>query len=127
VLVGSLRNARATAVRAQSYGPNVAVIAAAERWPDDSLRFALEDLIGAGAILSWFAMTDASPEARIARAAYEAVRGDLRDAIADCTSGRELIDWGYREDVELAVDCDASALAAVLCGDELRGAMSCAP
>jgi 2-phosphosulfolactate phosphatase len=72
-------------------------------------------------------MTDASPEARTAHAAYEAVRGDLRDAIADCTSGRELIDWGYREDVELAVECDVSPLAAVLCGDELTGVMSCAP
>jgi 2-phosphosulfolactate phosphatase len=115
-------------VIAQSYGPNIAVFAAAERWPDDSLRFALEDLLGAGAIISWLASTDTSPEARIAQAAYEAIGGDLRNAIADCTSGQELIARGYREDVDLAVECDASPLAAVLFDDELRGVTSiCAP
>jgi 2-phosphosulfolactate phosphatase len=123
VLVGSLRNAKATALIAQSYGPNVAVFAAGERWPDDSLRFALEDLLGAGAIISWLATSDTSPEARVAQAAYEAIGGDLRNAIADSTSGQELIARGYREDVDLSVACDASPLAAVLCGDELRGVM----
>ncbi|WP_427168214.1 hypothetical protein ACQF4J_42955 [Streptomyces sp. C1-1] len=51
----------------------LAVIAAGERWPDGSLRPALEDLLGAGAIIDELVSHGAgplSPEAAAARACF---------------------------------------------------------
>ncbi|MEU6826727.1 2-phosphosulfolactate phosphatase [Streptomyces atriruber] len=57
VIAGALRNATAVSqwlVR-EGYGTTerpIAVIASGERWPDGSLRPAMEDLLGAGAIIA---------------------------------------------------------------------------
>jgi 2-phosphosulfolactate phosphatase len=104
---GCLRNARAVARAALGCGPRVAVIAAGERWPDGSLRPALEDWIGAGAILHHL-KGSLSPEAGAALAAYRMVEPDLSAAIAATGSGTELISAGYSRDVELACEAGAS-------------------
>jgi 2-phosphosulfolactate phosphatase len=102
VLAGCLRNASAVA-RACGDAANVAVIAAGERWPEGSLRPAIEDLCGAGAILSSFPSEALSPEAAAAVGAWRSAP-DLRA----CASARELIERGYRRDVELALAVDVS-------------------
>ena len=51
VLAGCLRNARAVAEFAQQAGRTFNVIPSGERWRDGSMRPALEDALGAGAIL----------------------------------------------------------------------------
>jgi 2-phosphosulfolactate phosphatase len=110
-LCGALRNAGAVARAAAQIadGRDIAVIAAGERWSDDSLRPAIEDLLGAGAILSALpAGIDLSAEARLAADAFRSTRPHLAETIRDCLSGRELIDRNYGDDVEIALELDAS-------------------
>jgi 2-phosphosulfolactate phosphatase len=61
-----------------------------------------------------------SAEAEAAAAAFERMRGDLRGALQSTSSGRELIGWGYPEDVELAAELDADEGVPIL----ERGAFS---
>jgi len=111
---GCLRNCRAVARAARACGLTVAVIPAGERWPgDDSLRPALEDLVGAGAVLSHLEGRP-SPEAEIAMAAYRSVAGRLQDVLRECSSGRELRERGFEDDVVLAAELDVDDHAAVL-------------
>ena len=120
VVGASLRNATAVARWCAGAGRPVAVVAAGERWPDGSLRPAVEDLWGAGAVLAGLVdlgQTDLSPEARVAEQAFRAVAPDLADQLRGCVSGRELIDGGFGADVEIAVELDASDVVPVLDGE----------
>lgn len=117
-LAGCLRNADSTAHAAQHLGSSIAVIAAGERWRDGGLRPALEDLLGAGAILSALEGTY-SPEARAAVNAFQASRDRLAVTLSECASGRELITRGRANDVDLAAALNASNCAAQL-QDEAR-------
>jgi 2-phosphosulfolactate phosphatase len=119
VVGASLRNAAAVAAWLPADAV-VAVVAAGERWPDGSLRPAVEDLWGAGAVLSALVgggQTDLSPEARVAVTAYDGVRERLREELLACASGRELVDKGFGEDVLVAAGSDASSVVPVLEGD----------
>lgn len=121
VVAGCLRNATAVAewLAAHAYGTParpVAVIAAGERWPDGTLRPALEDLLGAGAIirsLSTRATAPMSPEATTAAAAFPTPETAAR-AITECASGRELHERGFGDDVAVAIEHDTCATAPVL-------------
>jgi 2-phosphosulfolactate phosphatase len=104
---GCLRNAAAVAWAAAQHAGPVTVIAAGERWLDGSLRPAIEDWIGAGAILSHLPGSR-SPEAALAVATFEAARDQLEDWLAGCGSGRELIARGCAADVTLAAELDVS-------------------
>jgi 2-phosphosulfolactate phosphatase len=106
LLCGCLRNAAAIAAACKSY-ESVGVVPAGEKWPDGSLRPALEDWLGAGAIISHLSGSY-SPEARAAAAAFEAHQDALLEALRACPSGLELINKGYGEDVEIAGRTNAS-------------------
>jgi 2-phosphosulfolactate phosphatase len=110
VLAGCLRNASAVAGACRDREGGVAVIAAGERWQGTGglLRPALEDLLGAGAILDALASSSVSPEARAAIAAFRDARDRLPETLRAAAGGRELIEWGYAEDVEVAAELDAS-------------------
>jgi 2-phosphosulfolactate phosphatase len=115
VITGCLRNARAVARAARSVGGVVTVIAAGERWDDgDALRPAVEDLLGAGAILSALKPAAPSPEARAAIAAFEAAAPGLVHDLMECASGRELIERGFAHDVALAAELHASGAVPLL-------------
>ena len=107
------------AARAVAGQGDIAVIPAGERWPDGGLRPAIEDLIGAGAVLHHLALP-CSPEAEVARVAYRSVGASLARLIRDSVSERELRDSGFGEDVELAVDELVSGAAPILAGDAYR-------
>ncbi len=97
--------------------PQVVAIAAGERWADGSLRPAVEDLWGAGAFIA--ALEDVgvgplSPEAQAAAAAYRAVAADLPQQLANCASGRELIQYGFPQDVAIAAEVGSSQAVPVL-------------
>jgi 2-phosphosulfolactate phosphatase len=116
LVVGAcLRNRRAVAnwlAPRVAAGADVAVVPAGERWQDGSLRPAVEDLWGAGAVLDALGPVTLSPEAAAAVAAFRAVR--LPEDLAACSSGRELLARGYAGDVAMAADIDASTVVPVL-------------
>lgn len=122
VAVGCLRNAEAVATWLAptiEAGGSIAVIAAGERWShDDSLRPALEDQLGAGAILSGLVALGYgdkfSPEALTAVDVFDAGRSSLDDRIRGCVGGRELISKGFESDIDVAVDLNASSVVPVL-------------
>jgi len=115
VVVGAcLRNRAAVARWLRARGGTVAVVAGGERWPDDSLRPAAEDLWGAGAVLALLPDADLSPEARVAADAFRAVESTLADAVRGCASGRELAETGFGADVDIASELDLADVVPVL-------------
>ncbi|GAA1878861.1 hypothetical protein GCM10009836_70330 [Pseudonocardia ailaonensis] len=119
-----LRN-RAAAVRwlGAQRGRRIAVVAAGERWPDGSLRPAVEDLWGAGALVSGLlaaGWTGVSPEASAAAAAFDAIT-DVAAALRECASGRELAEIDFADDVRTAGELDDGRLVPVLEGESFRG------
>lgn len=129
VCVGaSLRNASAVADWiVHEHGPRsrVAIVASGEKWPGGELRPAVEDLWGAGAVVT--ALTAAgwdghvSPEARMAADAWAAVADSYEDRLRDCASGRELIAMGFPHDVAIASELDDSDTVPVLEDRVFRG------
>jgi 2-phosphosulfolactate phosphatase len=114
-----LRNASAVATAVQKSEGRIAVIAAGEHWPGGALRPAIEDLIGAGAILARL-KGRLTPEARAAKAAYLELKDDIPDVFRGCPSGIELIEAGFPDDVELAAEEDVSTAVPVLRGGVYR-------
>lgn len=122
VAVGCLRNASAAAALASRFlaqRASVLLVAAGERWEADaSLRPALEDHLGAGAIaqvLRELGHAHAlSPEAAAAADLFTATRPALAATLRSCVGGRELTERGFADDVEVAGALDASAVVPVL-------------
>jgi 2-phosphosulfolactate phosphatase len=117
VVGACLRNAVAVGRWLRDRPGRVSVVAGGERWPDGSLRPAVEDLWGAGAVLAELGPDGASPEATTASAAFDAVRDGLAQALAACASGRELVSAGFAGDVAIAAAYDVSGVVPMLVGD----------
>jgi 2-phosphosulfolactate phosphatase len=115
-----LRNCEAVAREALRRGSRIGLVPAGERWPDGTMRFGLEDLLGAGAVLAHLPGTR-SPEAEAAVAAFEHFRGHLPTALSRCGSGKELLERGYPDDIEIAAECGASGSAPLLADGCYRG------
>jgi 2-phosphosulfolactate phosphatase len=110
----SLGNRRAAAKwlllrREQQPTLRIAVIAAGERWPDGSLRPAIEDQWGAGGLIDLLGeggWQGVALEAHAAAAAYRAIADDIPTALGQCASGRALIEIGFADDVRTAARLD---------------------
>lgn len=108
LLIGSLLNASSVAsvanqLRIQT-NANITVVPCGEQWSDgkeeeDTLRTAIEDYLGAGAILSYLE-GEKSPEAEVCAGTFHYAESKLEELIWDCGSGRELRDRGYAADVK---------------------------
>jgi 2-phosphosulfolactate phosphatase len=120
VLAGCLRSRAAVCAQAVALGGPIGVIPAGERWNDGTLRCALEDLLGAGAIAAMLP-GKRSPEAASAVAVFESAAGGLSRALLSCSSGLELIERGFREDVELSAELDVDAVAPQLIDGAFMG------
>ncbi|MEV0180198.1 hypothetical protein AB0I54_12975 [Streptomyces sp. NPDC050625] len=102
VIAACLRHVTAVSswLVARGYGTPehpVPVIAAGERWPEGSLRPALEDLLGAGALISELCCQGCGP----------ALRG----------GGRRLAAMGFVGDVAIATEEDVCTVVPVRDGD----------
>ena len=94
-------------------GSRIGVIACGERWKSGGLRPALEDMIGAGAIIARL-HGSCSPEAAAAASVFMSVENTLTDSLIRCSSGKELIAGGYMNDVTLAAAEDADMVTPLL-------------
>jgi 2-phosphosulfolactate phosphatase len=126
VVVASLRNRRAVAQWALAQQGDkgdrffIAIIGAGEQRADGSTRFAVEDLLGAGAVIDALAdvgLDYCSPESAAASAAFTGLRNATGHLIGASASGRELAGEGYRGDIDLAIDIDASSTVPILGAD----------
>lgn len=126
VVLGCLRNAAATAraVLAEQVRrggrTSIAVIAAGEltgRGVDAALRLAVEDQLGAGAVidaLGALGIDHTSPEAAAACESFRGLRGAVRHLLTAAGSGQELLDRGRRDEVLAAAQTDAATTVPVL-------------
>ena len=131
VVAGSLRNRSAIAAWAlEQQGDKgdrfvIAVVAAGEARDDGSTRFAVEDLLGAGAVIDALAdvgIDYCSPESAAASAAFTGLRNATGHLIGASASGRELSESGYRGDIDLAIDIDSSTTVPLLGDSGFRAA-----
>lgn len=115
IVIGCIRNAAAVAKWID--GRPAVVIAAGERWPDNAIRFAIEDWLGAGAILSRVG-GKRSAVADAAVAAFEKL--PIRETLAHSPSGIELIEAGYPDDIEIASQLDSDTAVPLLTGNAFK-------
>jgi 2-phosphosulfolactate phosphatase len=122
LFVGALLNAEAVATAVAhilaATDLSVTVVACGERWQtpseDGELRVALEDYLGAGAILAYLEAAWQSPEARVCAGAFVQARPDLSALLWECGSGRELREKGYAEDVRHAAQLNRYDIVPVM-------------
>lgn len=127
LFVGTLVNAQATAFAISSLleqqDVNVTIIACGERWQipseDGELRVAIEDYLGAGAILSYLSQ-EKSPEACVCEGAFIQTQDRLETLLWDCGSGRELRAKGFESDVISAAQFNIYDVVPLMRSDHLE-------
>ena len=120
VLAACLRNANAVASYLNQRSGHCTVIAAGERWDDNSLRPALEDWLGAGAVISSL-RCEKSFDAICAQSSFKAIR-DLEECLGGLQSGVELTERGFGADVEYAAQLNCSTTVPLLSDSAYRHA-----
>ena len=126
LFVGALVNAEAVATVVSHLLDTtdhcVTILACGERWQppsaDGALRIALEDYLGAGAILASL-RHEQSPEARVCAGAFTHSQRDIAALLWECGSGRELRAMGFPEDVRHAAQLNSYDAVPVMRGEYL--------
>lgn len=105
LFVGALVNASAVASVLAEAGLDVTLLCAGTNG-----RVAIEDVIGAGAVLAALSRklptVPASDAARVALHLFESAKNDLPRALAEGDGGRNVIAAGLREDIAFAASVD---------------------
>jgi len=125
VVVGGLRNAAAVAAHVlqvqRTRGERTSISIVAAGYPDgadaEGLRFAVDDLLGAGAVvaaLGDLGIDHASPDAAVAGEGFRALGGAVRHLLTASGTGRALAADGQREQVLAAAARDAASVVPVL-------------
>lgn len=128
VVVGGIRNAAAVAEHvlavqhARADRTSIAVVAvgqSSEPTAADAadMRFAVEDLLGAGAVIAALGdlgIDHASPDAAVAAEGFRALRGAVRHLLTASGTGRLLADAGERDTVLAAAERDAASVVPAL-------------
>ncbi|MBD1904278.1 2-phosphosulfolactate phosphatase [Funiculus sociatus GB2-A5] len=107
LFTGALVNAAAVATAVSQVmsttNLSVTVIACGEQWSipssEGQLRVAIEDYVGAGAILSYLEY-EKSPEARVCEGSFRYIQKHLEETLWECGSARELRESGFEADVQ---------------------------
>lgn len=122
VVAGGLRNAAAVAAhvlevqRARAERTSISILAAGAT-DLEGPRFAVEDLLGAGAVvaaLGDLGIDHASPDAAVAGEGFRALGGAVRHLLTASGGGRALATDGGREAVLAAAARDAASVVPVL-------------
>jgi len=113
VFSACLRNMHATAKACEDF-QRILLVPTGEKWPDGSLRPAIEDLIAAGGIISHWQHKRLSAEAQLALASYQQSAQRQHQPLRECGSAVELTERGFAEDVNLCCQQDISPLACYL-------------
>lgn len=125
VLLGSLRNAAAVAAavlaeqQRRGARTSVALIAAGDA-DAAGWRVAVEDQLGAGAVidaLGSLGLDHTSPEAAAACESFRGLQSAVRHLLTASASGQALLDAGERDAVLAAATLDAASAVPVLQGD----------
>ncbi|MEO6435330.1 MAG: 2-phosphosulfolactate phosphatase [Tepidisphaeraceae bacterium] len=111
---GALVNASAVARRLREDGRDAVLLCAGTNG-----AVAMEDMLGAGAILDALAAEAASDGARIALSLFLASRDRLSDVLRDTEGGRNVLAAGLPRDIEFAARLDALDVVGVASGDPL--------
>lgn len=122
LLIGCLLNTSAVAEAAnhiqKQTGANITVVPCGEHWEDpkddeNDLRPAIEDYLGAGAIMEKL-QGSKSVEAQLCMSAFQYAKSNLHEFIWDCGSGRELRERGFAEDVTHSASLDVLQVVPIL-------------
>jgi 2-phosphosulfolactate phosphatase len=128
VLLGALSNASAVAAAVlaeqerRGARTGVAVIAAGELTGRDAsaaVRFAVEDQLGAGAVvdaLGALGIDHTSPDAAVAAESFRALRRAVKHLLTASGSGLELTERGLGDEVLAAAAVDGASVVPVLSG-----------
>ncbi|MCI9857573.1 2-phosphosulfolactate phosphatase [Microbacterium proteolyticum] len=125
VVVGGLRNAAAVAAhvmevqRTRHLRTSISIVAAGYADDGDAagVRFAVDDLLGAGAVvaaLGDLGIDHASPDAAVAGEGFLALGGAVRHLLSASGTGRALAADGRRDAVLAAASRDATTVVPVL-------------
>ncbi|MCF7810108.1 2-phosphosulfolactate phosphatase [bacterium] len=126
VFVASLINAEAMGKTLERImdltGSNVTLIACGEQLQsgldNPGIRFAIEDMLAVGAILSYI-LKDKSPEAQVCEAAFGAIEHFIDEMIWDSISGRELRSSGFGHDVNYSARMNIIDTVAAMENDKM--------